>query len=340
MLSPAAGIDAGASFDVRPLAEQILDVLQTRTALHRLSPKFALQLDGGEDAAMLEHPHDLWLAALPDGEHLAFGLAGCPPLPGSPAPAAGVLSARDVPEFIDIALHLFLACATPGQARMRQLLATMPASEFLSKLQARLSFRLEPASLQWRRSSPRVAAHIGIHAQREPALCYVGAAPALGRIDSAQLRALAALARECGGELRTTPWQSVLLANIPAQLAPRIARALQGIGFECDAGAVLAHTIACSGASGCARGLADTKSDARVLARSLQQHIADRAAGRARPDVPSVHLTGAAAPLPIVRRSHCWPWRRVVMRCSSASKAARTSVASWRRRSMSKRPVR
>src|SRR5574343_638302 len=77
LLSPAAGLDPHARMDVRPLASQLLDLLQDTPALHALSPKFALQLDGGEALAMREHPHDLWLVA-EDDQHLLLGLAGCP----------------------------------------------------------------------------------------------------------------------------------------------------------------------------------------------------------------------------------------------------------------------
>ena len=77
MLSPAAGLDPQARLDVRPLAGQLLDLLQDTPALHALSPKFALQLDGGEALAMREHPHDLWLVA-ENEQHLLLGLAGCP----------------------------------------------------------------------------------------------------------------------------------------------------------------------------------------------------------------------------------------------------------------------
>ncbi|MER2102462.1 MAG: precorrin-3B synthase, partial [Pseudomonas atacamensis] len=80
MLSPAAGIDRQMLIDTRPLAGQILDTLQSHPRFHELSAKFAVQLDGGEALAMLEHPHDLWLSAFErDGDILwAFGLAGCP----------------------------------------------------------------------------------------------------------------------------------------------------------------------------------------------------------------------------------------------------------------------
>ena len=80
MLSPSAGIDQQMLFDTRPLSGQILATLQNDARMHDLSAKFAVQLDGGEALAMLEHPHDLWLSAVErDGEQRwAFGLAGCP----------------------------------------------------------------------------------------------------------------------------------------------------------------------------------------------------------------------------------------------------------------------
>ena len=78
LLSPAAGRDPAAQLDIRPLAERLLALLQDTPEFHGLSAKFALQLDGGEALAMLDHPHDLWLSALPGGQQLAFGLAGTP----------------------------------------------------------------------------------------------------------------------------------------------------------------------------------------------------------------------------------------------------------------------
>lgn len=56
MLSPLAGHDPAMVLDVRPLAGQILDLLQDTPRFHQLSAKFAVQLDGGEGLAMLEHP--------------------------------------------------------------------------------------------------------------------------------------------------------------------------------------------------------------------------------------------------------------------------------------------
>lgn len=119
MLSPSAGIDPQMLFDTRPLAAQILATLENHPRFHELSAKFAVQLDGGEDLAMLEHHHDLWLSAfVRHGETLlAFGLAGCP---GLDAPLAAV-PLNQGHGLVVAVLEAFLDLATPEQTRMRHL---------------------------------------------------------------------------------------------------------------------------------------------------------------------------------------------------------------------------
>lgn len=291
LVSPTAGSDVAALIDTSPLALQLLELLQTHPALRRLSPKFAIALDGGERAAALEHPHDLWLAAM-DAEHFAVGLAGCAPVARDDAPALAMVPREHALALIEAVLLLFLECAQPAQTRLRDVLTTLSPADFLKMLQQRVAFplRSDAAVQHWRRTPPQSAARIGIHAQRESGLNYVGALPALGRIDAAQLRALAALADEYGADLRATPWQGVVLANIPAVRAAQVLERLQSLDFCGDDRAVIAHTIACTGSNGCAKGRADTKGDALWLAQSLERHWASHARRDIAP--PSVHLTG------------------------------------------------
>ena len=67
LLSPSAGRDPQQLRDVRPLAAELLALLEGDRRLHGLSAKFALQLDGGEALARLDHPHDVWLSARAEG---------------------------------------------------------------------------------------------------------------------------------------------------------------------------------------------------------------------------------------------------------------------------------
>lgn len=254
MLSPSAGIDPQMLFDTRPLAEQILATLQNRPRFHELSAKFAVQLDGGEALAMLEHHHDLWLSAfVRNGETLlAFGLAGCP---GLDAPLAAVPLAQGHGLVVAV-LEAFLDLATPEQTRMRHLA--------VDKLLSRLSLPLLPAD-GFKRPPSGALLHLGSYPQAQSNQFYVAAIAPLGRLDSTMLTGVAQLASEYGdGTLRFTPWQGVLLPNVekPHAVTQRLAQ----LGFLCTVDQPLARVIACTGSSGCAKALADTKADAVHLA--------------------------------------------------------------------------
>lgn len=277
MLSPAAGIDRQLLCDTRPLAEQILLTLQEQEHFHELSPKFAVQLDGGEALAMLEHPHDLWLSAMErEGELLfAFGLAGSPlDLP------AGSVRAQHGHALVIAVLELFLEWAGPDQTRMRHLLAECSLDAFVTRLAERVP--LMPVS-DWHRGIVPAALHIGAHPQQEAGRVYVGAVPPLGRLDAAMLRGAAQLAHEWGsGSLRFTPWQSLLVPDVHVDDADEVIHLLEKSGLHCSFEPALVHLVACAGSTGCGKGLADTKADARQLAALLPQD------GHA----PKVHLSG------------------------------------------------
>jgi len=109
----------------------------------------------------------------------------------------------------------------------------------------------------------------------------VTAVTPLGRLDASMLKGAAQLADEYGdGTLRFTPWQGLLLPNAKCQDAAAITARLEQLGFLCSADQPLAQLIACTGSSGCGKGLADTKADAMQLAALRPGH--------------AVHLSGCA----------------------------------------------
>ncbi|WP_338476374.1 precorrin-3B synthase [Pseudomonas khavaziana] len=254
MLSPSAGIDPQMLFDTRPLAAQILATLQTHPRFHQLSAKFAVQLDGGEALAMLEHHHDLWLSAfVRDGQTLlAFGLAGCP---GLDAPVAAVPLDQGHALVVAV-LEAFLDLATPEQTRMRHLAVDNVVSRLGLPLLSVEGFQ-RPVS--------GALLHLGSYPQAQKNQFYVAAVAPLGRLDPLMLKGVAQLASEYGdATLRFTPWQGVLLPNIERPVA--VTERLAQLGFLCSIDQPLARLIACTGSSGCGKGLADTKVDAVQLA--------------------------------------------------------------------------
>lgn len=279
MLSPSAGIDRQCLVDTRPLAAQILHTLQGHSRFHELSPKFAVQLDGGEALAMLQHHHDLWLAACErEGQRLlAFGLAGCPV--DAPLAAVPLEQGHDL---LVAVLEAFLDLASPEQTRMRHLLAQVPAGEFLLQVQQRLGGPLLSVD-GWRRPAAAEGLHLGTYPQAVAGRVYVGAVAPLGRLDPGMLKGVAQLALRYGdASLRLTPWQSLLLPDIAVADAPAVTAGLAELGLLCHPEQALAHLIACTGSSGCAKAQADTKGDALRLAALLQ----------AQGQQAAVHLSG------------------------------------------------
>ncbi len=270
MLSPLAGVDPNSLCNTAAIAAELIDMMQREARFASLSPKFALQLDGGERMAMLEHPHDVWLAALPHGATVRFavGLAGCPT-----TRPIGTLAAEDIRASMRALLHAFLDLADSDATRMRDVLAAHSLDALLQRAQAHGDFALmrDDAALHaWRREPSPADLRLGAHALHADGSGYVGAQPALGRIDAHTLRALAALAEDSGdATLRVTPWQGLLLPNVSAHAMAATLERLHALGLIVSRADPLARLIACTGSAGCAKSRADTKADAQRLAALL-----------------------------------------------------------------------
>ena len=285
MISPSAGRDPQALFDTRALAGKILALLQSEPRFAALSPKFALLLDGGERLAMVEHPHDVWLAAMAahDDVRFAFGLAGCPPVaradsgrarlnPALDTPALAAVLPSQVPTLVNALLQTFLDLADPDHTRMRHLLAIQPAEAILQRAQTYLDFPLlrDAALAEWRRAPADASLRFGAHPQRVAGTSQVGGQPPLGRLNPEMLRALATIAEDSGdATLRMTPWQSILLTDVAADATASVLARLTALGLTCEPTQPLARLIACAGSTGCAKSQADTKAAALSLAALL-----------------------------------------------------------------------
>ncbi|MEQ5843113.1 precorrin-3B synthase [Paraburkholderia acidicola] len=299
MISPLAGRDPHALCDTRALAAQILVLLQGEPRFAALSPKFALLLDGGERLMATDHPHDIWLSAMPvdnDEPRFAIGFAGYPSLDAGSALAT--VTHTDALALLDALLHTFLDLAGPDDTRMRDLLALHDAHTLLQRAADRAGIALQrgPQVDAWRRTPTDATFRLGAHRQRDPQRWHAGGQPLAGRIDAATLRDLGALSTRHGdGSLRITPWQSVLLPDLATNSLDAVLAGLRALGFACDPSHPYAAIVACAGSTGCAKSAADTKADAQQLA-SLLTHDRLTSSG--------IHLTGCTRSC---AAAHCAP---------------------------------
>ncbi|WP_244099962.1 precorrin-3B synthase [Burkholderia anthina] len=285
MLSPLAGRDPDALLDSRALAAPLFDLLAREPRRGELSPKFSIQLDGGESVAALDHPHDIWLAAWRRGDgalRIAAGLAGCAPVAPDDTPASIDVSPDQAVALVRALLLAFLDLAPADVARMRALLGACGERALLERAQHYLPFALaaDPALAGWRRAPSDAALRFGARPSRDAARCSIGAQCALGRLDATQLERLADAAEADGdGTLSMTPWQGVFVHGVLHERAPAVLDALASLGLVCAMTDPLASLVACAGSAGCAKSRADTKRDALALAARIGRPL-------------DVHLTG------------------------------------------------
>ncbi|WP_081497178.1 precorrin-3B synthase [Phyllobacterium sp. YR531] len=290
MISPFAGADK-TRVDIRPLATSILRELQTSPIYQTLSPKFCIFVDGGENIAMVTHPHDVWLSPINPGDlasDYAFGIAGVPPVDTSDLSTLGMVSANQTFKLVTAILDLFIEWNRdhPEASRLRHMLADIGKEKFVDLIKQKLAISLQAARVrEWRRTSPKENGHLGI--VRTPNLehCTVGAMPSLGRLNPDMLRNLASIAdRYSSAALQLTPWQSILFSGVANEHATAACDALRVLGLSTSSLEPLATMISCSGAAGCKSALASTQLDGIRLAALL--------AGKA--DIPQIHLTGCS----------------------------------------------
>ena len=162
------------------------------------------------------------------------------------------------------------------KARLKYLVDRWGIAKFLEESEKLLAFPLLrfPAEECCPRGPIDRAGHIGIHAQSQPGLSYVGVSVPVGRLPVAQARAVADIADRFGtGEIRLTVWQNLILPNLPEASLPAVQEALLAAGLQFTAGPVLSGTVACTGNQGCRYAASDTKTHAIALARTLDERF-------------------------------------------------------------------
>lgn len=256
--SPLAGRAPASLLDVRPLVSRLDGELRARPALADLPGRFLFALDDGSgdmaalgaDVTLL--PVDPVDASVDDVSEVALLLAGADRglrVPVSSA-ATGMLAVAEAflaerAEQGSGAWRLAELTDGPGRVSAR-VLGTEPA------------LRLSAPAV--RRARAAGEGTVGVIAQRDGRSALTVLA-ALGRLTAAQLEALARAAEHGGGEVRVTPWRTIVVPDLPPREVDGRRAALADAGLVCDPGSPWLGLTACAGRPGCAKALADVHAD-------------------------------------------------------------------------------
>jgi len=283
---PLAGVDRDEMVDASPLVHEVSRLLAGNAQFYNLPRKFKISIAGCRSWCSYPEINDIGLNAversLGGKSEIGFSLRVAGGLSAEPYLAARldafVRWNQVVPVVKGIA-ELFRDSDVLREHRERARLKFLflrhgwTAERFLEELQERIGFELDPA-VDEHPPDDVYRDHVGIHAQKQHGLCYVGAVVLRGRISAEQMRSAADLAeRHATGELRSTNMQNLVVVNVPTLNAEPLAADLDAIGLPVRASSFARGTVACSGTEFCKLAITETKSFSRWLVEELEERL-------------------------------------------------------------------
>jgi sulfite reductase (ferredoxin) len=282
---PLAGVDADEICDASPLGLEANQFFVGNAEFYNLPRKFKICITGCKVWCAYPEINDVGLTAIRragDGSEIGYSLRVGGGLSTDPHLAvrlnAFVRQHEVIPVLKGIA-EIFRESEKLRENRERARLKFLflkhgwTADSFQHELEQRIGFRLEPAAEE-RPPQDVYRDHVGIHQQKQPGYCYVGAAVLRGRITAQQMQAAADLSdRFANGELRTTNMQNLLIVNVPRQNVDALASQLNSVGLLVAGSPFWRGAIACSGSEFCKLAITETKSFSRWLVEELEERL-------------------------------------------------------------------
>jgi sulfite reductase (ferredoxin) len=285
---PVAGLDAEEIVDASPLALAIDRELGGARAFYNLPRKFKISITGCKHWCSYPEVNDVAMTATTrkrgGASETGFSLRVGGGLSTDPHLAVQLNAFVQWNQVVQVArgvAEIFRASETLRQSREKARLKFLflqqgwTADSFLEELERQIGFSLDPAELE------DVPAdihrdHVGIHAQKQPGLIYVGASVLRGRITTQQLRTAADLAdRYADRRIRTTTMQNLLIVNVPQRDAATVRRQLEAAALPVETSVFARGTVACTGSEFCKLALTETKGFARWLTQELEERLPD-----------------------------------------------------------------
>ena len=161
-----------------------------------------------------------------------------------------------------------------NRARFKFLVADWGVERMAAEVEARLDFKPD-AHTEFETPEDQEADHLGVHAQKQAGLYWVGVNFSGGRIRNGQLEKIGDLAAEyCApgqDAIRLTNKQNLLILNVPEGNLAGLKRALDLAGFVYKSSNFRQGCVSCTGIEFCNLAVAETKNRMIALVDQLEQ---------------------------------------------------------------------
>lgn len=282
--SPVAGIDADELIDTRGLVRKVQDMITNNgrgnPTFTNLPRKFNIAIAGCRDNSVHAEINDIaFVPAYKDGT-LGFNVLVGGFFSAKRCEAAIPMNAwvdpRDVVSVCEAILIVYRnhgPRSNRQKARLMWLIDEWGIEKFREAVEHQLGYSLQTAApkdeILWDKRD-----HIGIHAQKQPGLNYVGLHVPVGRLFAQDLYDLARIAEVYGsGEVRLTVEQNVIIPNVPDSRISALLREPIVQRFSIEPQNLSRALVSCTGAQFCNFALIETKNRAVAFISELEQEL-------------------------------------------------------------------
>ncbi len=285
-----SGFDTEELIETLPLAEDQHWHLINNRDLYGLPRKFNISFDGAGTTSPLSDTNDVGYFAvnvteeiateqIPAGVYFRLGLGGITGHKDFARPTTVLVPPKECCRVSAAILRVFIRAGDRTdrkKARLKYLLDAWGFEKFIAEVEKEYGqplLRMENDKLSFKEAENRFA-HVGFHPQIQPGKQYVGVIVPVGRITSAQLRSLSDIADKYGDRfVRLTVWQNLLIPFIDDADVDAVKKEIEAIGLEWSASSARAGLVACTGSKGCKYAGADTKGQALILAKHIEDTV-------------------------------------------------------------------
>ena len=293
---PVSGLGHDEVLDAYPIAQTISDYFTGNREYANLPRKFKLSVTGCvEDCAQAEiNDVGMLPARLEDGT-LGFNVRVGGGLSDGPRMASDIDVFVRPEEAVEITRGIAQVFGELGDrenrwtARMRYLVQELGPEGFREELEKRVAFELTPAGEDLTKHYR--GDHVGVHAQKEEGLYYVGLNVPVGRMSGEHFIEAARLAGEYGAEIRLATDQNFIITGVPEEHLDSLLAEPLLERFSPKPGAFERGIVACTGSEFCRFGIVETKIRAVEWAREMDERVGD-GIGQ---DAVRMHFSGCSA---------------------------------------------
>jgi ferredoxin-nitrite reductase len=277
---PVSGLGHDEVIDAYPVAQAISDYFTGNREYANLPRKFKMSVTGClEDCAQAEI-NDIGMlpARLEDGT-LGFNVRVGGGLSDGPRMASDIDIFVRPEEAVEITRGIAQVFGELGDrenrwiCRMRYLVQELGPEGFREELEKRTDFELTPAGEDLTKHYR--GDHVGVHAQKEEGLYYVGLNVPVGRMSGEQFAEAGRLAGEYGGEIRLATDQNLIITGVPEERLDDLLAEPLLKRYSPSPGAFERGIVACTGSEFCRFGIVETKIRAVEWAREMDKRVGD-----------------------------------------------------------------